>query len=115
LGETSLERKCRFLFGAGTLLLITTIFWWYAQQTEVLAYEQTTTTGRLLTNHILVEAHRKDPFGIEEGEQLRQALKEFTAQNLLDEMPKYRYRLIKPNARNRENLPEDSSEFRLLA
>ena len=23
LGETSLERKCRFLFGAGTLLLIT--------------------------------------------------------------------------------------------
>ena len=45
LGETSLERKCRFLFGAGILLLITASFWWYARQTEGLAYEQTQTTG----------------------------------------------------------------------
>ena len=44
LGETSLERKCRFLFGAGTLLLITASFWFYALQTEHLAYEQTTDT-----------------------------------------------------------------------
>ena len=30
LGETSLERKCRFLFGAGILLLIAASFLWYA-------------------------------------------------------------------------------------
>src|SRR5688572_8559427 len=49
LGETSLERKCRFLFGAGILLLITLSFWFYAYQTEYLAYDQATTTCRLLT------------------------------------------------------------------
>ena len=34
LGETSLERKCRFLFGACLLLLITASFWFYGDQTE---------------------------------------------------------------------------------
>ena len=48
LGETSLERKCRFLFGAGILILITGSFWFYAYLTESLAYEQTKTAGRLL-------------------------------------------------------------------
>ena len=48
LGETSLERKCRFLFGAFILLLITGSFWLYARQTEHLAYDQLTTTCRLI-------------------------------------------------------------------
>ena len=30
LGETSLERKCRFLFGSGVVLLIWLSFWLYA-------------------------------------------------------------------------------------
>ena len=34
LGETSLERKCRWLLGAGVLLLMTGSFWVYARQTE---------------------------------------------------------------------------------
>jgi signal transduction histidine kinase len=34
LGETSLERKCRFLFGAATLLLISGSLGWYAWNTE---------------------------------------------------------------------------------
>ena len=32
LGETSLERKCRFLLGGFILLLITGSFWLYARQ-----------------------------------------------------------------------------------
>src|SRR6266540_6013304 len=52
LGETSLERKCRFLFGAGILVLITVSFWIYAAQTEHLAYEQTITTCRFLVTPI---------------------------------------------------------------
>src|SRR6516165_2623234 len=59
LGETSLERKCRFLFGAGILLLITLSFWIYAYQTEGLAYDQTKTTCRLLVNPILERHHLK--------------------------------------------------------
>jgi two-component system, NarL family, sensor histidine kinase BarA len=53
LGETSLERKCRFLFGAFILLLITSSFWLYAWQTEQLAYAQLTTTCRLLVIQIV--------------------------------------------------------------
>src|SRR6267142_2229848 len=57
LGETSLERKCRFLFGAGILVLITASFWLYAYQTEHLAYDQTTTTCRVLINQIFDKHH----------------------------------------------------------
>ncbi len=53
LGETSLERKCRFLFGAFMLLLITGSFWLYARQTEHLAYEQLVNTCRLLVIQII--------------------------------------------------------------
>ena len=48
LGETSLERKCRFLFGSGVVVLITLSFWLYAYLTEHLAYDQAITTCRLL-------------------------------------------------------------------
>src|SRR5262245_38166895 len=57
LGETSLERKCRFLFGAGILVLITLSFWIYAMQTEGLAYDQARTTCRQLVNSILGRYH----------------------------------------------------------
>lgn len=57
LGETSLERKCRFLFGAGVVLLITGSFWLYAYLTENLAYEQIKTTCRLLVHEIVRIKH----------------------------------------------------------
>src|SRR3954468_24480914 len=53
LGETSLERKCRFLFGGFILLLISGSFWLYAWQTETLAYRQIPTACRLLVNQIV--------------------------------------------------------------
>lgn len=57
-GETSLERKCRFLFGAGILVLITLSFLLYAWQTEHLAYEQAAVTCRLLATPILFQEHQ---------------------------------------------------------
>ena len=59
LGETDLERKCRFLLGAGILLLMTLSFWGYARQTEGLAYDQMATSGRLLVPPILAREHRQ--------------------------------------------------------
>ena len=59
LGETSLERKCRFLFGAGILVLITVSFWIFALQNEALAYDQATATCRMLVNPILFKEHLK--------------------------------------------------------
>src|SRR5436190_520611 len=57
LGETSLERKCRWLLGAGVLVLMTGSFWVYAKQTEDLAYEQLETTGRALLSPSVARMH----------------------------------------------------------
>jgi two-component system sensor histidine kinase BarA len=57
LGETSLERKCRFLFGSGVVVLIFLSFSLYAYLTEHLAYDQTVTTCRLLVAPILAQQH----------------------------------------------------------
>ena len=57
LGETSLERKCRFLFGACLLLLITGSFWWYGDQTEEIVNEQYQNTGHLLVDQDMQVRH----------------------------------------------------------
>jgi signal transduction histidine kinase len=57
LGETSLERKCRFFFGAGIFLLITASFFLYAYLTDHLVYNQTMTTCRALVNPIFDKHH----------------------------------------------------------
>jgi signal transduction histidine kinase len=100
LGETSLERKCRWLLGAGVLILMTGSFWAYARQTEDLAYEQLETTGRALLSPIVARFHVK-------GEQL-QAVDEFqklTEAHWPAALKGYNYRLIKPGTRDPENQP----------
>ena len=90
LGETSLERKCRWLLGAGVLVLTAGSFWVYAHQTEGLAYEQLETTGRALLSPIVARLHVK-------GEQ-RQAVDDFqklTEAHWPDQLKGYEYRLIK--------------------
>lgn len=57
LGETSLERKCRFLFGACLLLLITGSFWWYGRQTERLVKQQNREQARLLVDTEMILIH----------------------------------------------------------
>ena len=57
MGETSLERKCRFLFGIGVIVLISLSFWLYAYQTELLAYEQAVMTCRLLVGPTFYQHH----------------------------------------------------------
>src|SRR6516164_10340997 len=57
LCETSLERKCRFLFGSGVVVLIFLSFSFYAYRTEHLAYDQTILTCRLLVAPIRDQHH----------------------------------------------------------
>src|SRR5262249_18046734 len=59
LGETSLERKCRFIFGLGILVLVTISFFWYGQKTESLVRKQTTQTARMLVGPTLMNIHYK--------------------------------------------------------
>ena len=93
LGETSLERKCRWLLGAGVLVLMTGSFWVYAKETEGLAYEQLETTGRALLSPIVARFHVK-------GDQLK-AVDDFqhlTEENWPETLKGYNYRLIKPDS-----------------
>jgi signal transduction histidine kinase len=109
LGETSLERKCRWLLGAGVLLLMTGSFWVYARQTEDLAYEQLATTGRALLSPIIAKVHAK-------GEQAK-IVDDY--QKLHEEhwpavLKGYNYLVIKPDAREPENKPT-SDDLNVLA
>jgi two-component system sensor histidine kinase BarA len=57
LGETSLERKCRFLLGGSFLILIFVGFFFANRQTESLVWEQNVRTGRLFADNVLRERH----------------------------------------------------------
>src|SRR5207253_1535071 len=115
LGETSLERKCRFLFGGFTLILITTSFWIYARQTEHLAYEQIVTSCRLLMIQIvdrkLATVCRGE--AVEGSDQKPgAALDEFRAKwekNWPEALQQYKCRTVRPNARRDENKPDDAA------
>jgi signal transduction histidine kinase len=99
LGETSLERKCRWLLGAGVLVLMTGSFWVYARQTEDLAYEQLDTTGRALMSPIFARLH------LPVGEQ-RDAGDEFQKINEArwpEQFKGYNYRVITPDAKDPEH------------
>jgi signal transduction histidine kinase len=61
IGETSLERKCRLLFGAFILVLIILSFMLYSRQTESLAYAQLESTSRLLVPFLVAEQHHAGP------------------------------------------------------
>src|SRR5947209_5034610 len=102
LGETSLERKCRFLLGTGILLLMTLSFWVYARQTESLAYDQSTTTpARLLVPGIVAELHVKSDS--------REAMKQFqqvAEKTWPDALREYKYTVLKPGAVEPEHKPE---------
>jgi signal transduction histidine kinase len=130
LGETSLERKCRFLFGGATMLLITASFWWYARQTEDLVYEQTNTTGRLLVKSFMEKLHeplaspvadsdddkrKASRVSLDDWQRLRRSLDGLAEDHLLPEyLVNYRQRLIKPNASKLDDQPGDSYELNLV-
>jgi len=110
LGETSLERKCRWLLGTGVLVLMSASFYFYARQTEDLAYDQLTHTGRALVSPIVARIHVR-------GE-LRAGMDEFqklTEQTWPDRLKGYKYRLIRPDTTRPDRQPRADSEADDLA
>jgi signal transduction histidine kinase len=64
IGETSLERKCRFLFGLALLVLITTSFYLYAARTRTLVESQQINAARGLADRFVFEAHYQKFIGM---------------------------------------------------
>jgi signal transduction histidine kinase len=116
LGETSLERKCRFLFGAFILLLISSSFWMYAWQTESLAYDQIPTVCRLLVGQIV---EQQVATRCSSGAKMHTdaALAEFRQRwEKRWPVPYEQYKkvaLIKPHSTRQEDLPDHDSLERL--
>ena len=92
IGETSLERKCRFLFGLCLFVLIAGSFWWYGSRTEELVYASTRATGRHLVDAILLQYHWKT---LEREQQYAS-----TIENLGKQLQSERYdwKLLRPDA-----------------
>jgi signal transduction histidine kinase len=102
LGETSLERKARFLLGSGVLVLMTGSFWVYARQTEGLAYDQLATTGRALLSHVVAPLHVTG-----EGREAIDAFQKVAVAKWPDELRDYNYRVIKyPLSADPESKPD---------
>jgi len=59
LGEASLERKCRFLFGGGILVLMAGTFIWYSYRMERIVYRGIRDQARLVAGRILTTEHWK--------------------------------------------------------
>lgn len=90
LGETSLERKCRVLFGLSLLVLIGGTFWWVDRVAERLVLQTTRRHARDQVHVILVSSHAdvwetRDPNA---KEVLKEAVEELVGER------SYRYEII---------------------
>jgi signal transduction histidine kinase len=97
LGETSLERKCRFIFGLGILVLVSFSFFWYGQKTESLVMKQTTQTARMLVPTAVRDIH-VEAMGNREFEPIRKVI--WGDLKPLEEIPNYESYVLKPDPRN---------------
>src|SRR5438132_14405876 len=88
IGETSLERKCRFIFGGAILILITGSFFWYGRKTEAMVYDQNLHTCRMLVNPILLRDHWK---ALEFDSDFRPVIDQMAG-----DLVQYKSRFIKP-------------------
>jgi signal transduction histidine kinase len=57
LGETNLERKCRWWFGISLVVLLTLSFTWYGSRTDQLVYERNRMLGQELVRAGWLEIH----------------------------------------------------------
>jgi two-component system, NarL family, sensor histidine kinase BarA len=105
LGETSLERKCRFLFGGGLLILITGSFYFYGHLTAELVVSQNLITGRALVPQLIFERHwralESNPDYVTIIDDMAKTLKPVDLQH-------YRWDLLAPNSP--ESPPTDQAE-----
>jgi two-component system, NarL family, sensor histidine kinase BarA len=113
LGETSLERKCRFIFGGGILVLVTFSFYWYGQKTESLVIGQNTQAARMLVKQIVTNIHIKSSVGSDAAPFVEAMWRENIEP---DEVSKFDARVLNPfDRKQEEKQPRDAFERDSLA
>ncbi|MFN0055096.1 MAG: ATP-binding protein [Planctomycetales bacterium] len=111
LGETSLERKCRFLFGGGLLILITGSFYFYGTLTAKLVREQNLMTCRTLVAPIVFENHWRK---LESDEDFVDVIKQMSQELQPVDLWNYKWDLLSASSNDPEKLPADPVEFAAL-
>ena len=113
LGETSLERKCRFMFGVGIFLLVVVSFLLYGIKTESLVKNQTTQYARMLVNDTLKTMHYKE-LGNDKFESIIDGLS--NSLRPLDDLPNSKAWVWNPySTRDSKKEPADEFERNTLA
>ncbi|HEY7155193.1 MAG TPA: ATP-binding protein [Gemmataceae bacterium] len=120
IGETHLERKCRFLFGMFIVLLLTLSFWVYAWQTESLAYDQIKTACRPIVSSMVqrqlalkCRPGEHDKERDVKKEALEQSLDEFRGQWENANGQSFHGQIFKPNATRQQDIPDPSTLERI--
>ena len=113
LGETSLERKCRFIFGGGILALVTISFYIYGRKTESLVIGQSRQAARMQVKPILEEIHLKSVALVrpEMASVLDNVSRELTPK---DGFQHFDWHVVKPFADRAERQPRDEFERRIV-
>ena len=111
LGETNLERKCRWLFGSCLLVLISTSFWVYSTQSDKIVYQL---VGKELVSHAKYELHFTKQEHDSALQVPMQKVDERTAKMLRPR--KYGYQVLLPKTGNEKGIkkPTDNVEWDLM-
>ncbi len=112
LGETSLERKCRFLFGGVLVLLISGSFYFYGRLNVDLVYRQNEQTAKLLVAPVLLKYHWE---ALEKSE-FKPVIEKLANAIKPPDVPTYTPTLVKANPSTDDpyNLPDDPAGFDAL-
>jgi signal transduction histidine kinase len=109
LGETNLERKCRWLFGICLVVLITASFWWYGSRTDDIVHENTRTTASLLVEPALLRLH----WMYFEGPKSQEMVKAWN--ELWKTKLRYEWQALNPNSLKPEKHPESAIDKQYVA
>jgi signal transduction histidine kinase len=129
LGETSLERKCRWWFGLSLVVLLTLSFFWYGRQTEKLVDDRIKTLSEELVRAGWQKLHIEKLAEIERATQAGQAAEISPGfyRELADSseelgrkfewhalLPPETAKNLKPGYKREDYLPQDEQEQRWL-
>src|SRR5438309_822084 len=112
LGETSLERKCRYLFGGGLFILITCSFYFYWRQAARLVDEQNRITGRLLVMPIILKKHWEwSESKLEEGPDFVHVIEAMSKELQPHDLEDYKWDLLKATSDDPQKSPSDPADY----
>ncbi len=111
LGETSLERKCRFIFGSGIFALVALSFTLYGLKTESLVIGRSEQAARMQAQEVLEKIHYKSYVRPELADLVDRMSRELKP---LDGLQSSDSHVIKPNAKDPDREPRDDFERLVL-